>query len=186
LNGKFLVLTLTFVLMVTALAGTVSANIGQTKKEYVDYRFEAVLTAPVVSVEVNQPNIVIEGYRPSSGVLSCEVTINDNTYSYPDDFQYTENFRIEGNVITGKGTLEVKTLFTFNLPGHPQLTEYLYCQVAGIGTGNMVIEEGSFSLTGNKLLNQVEGGGTPASTQVAGVDNALHIGQIIGWPFGNQ
>jgi len=186
LNGKFLVLTLILVLMASAFAVTVSANIRQNKKEYVDYRFEAVLTSAVVSVVVDPPNIVIEGYRPASGVQSCEVTINGNTYSYPDDFEYTENFRIEGNVVTGKGVLEVKTVLTFNLPGHPQLTEWLYCQVAGIGTGSMVIEEGSFYVTGNKLFNQVEGCGIPASTQVAGVDYALHIGQIIGWPLGNE
>jgi hypothetical protein len=182
-NRKILVVVLAVVLMATPLVSTVAANRGQTKKEYVDYRFEAVLTNPVVTVVVTFPTIVIEGYRPPSGVQSCVVTINGEAYSYPEDFSYTENFRIEGNIITGKGVLEVKTVLTFNLPGNPTVTDWLSGQVTGFDTGSMVLD-GTFYLTGTKMFNKVEGGGIPLSTQASGVDYALHIGQMKGWPFG--
>ena len=179
-----LVLTLMAVSILSGLlVSTVAANRGQTKKEYVDYRFDAILTDAVVTVEVTPPHIVVEGYRPPSGIQSCVLTINGEVYSYPQDFSYTESFRIEGNIITQEGVLEVKTVFTFNMPGNPTVTEWLTGQVTGIGTGNMALE-GTFYLTGTKMFNKVEGGGTPFSTQVSGVDYALHIGLVKGCPFG--
>lgn len=186
MNRKILILAETLIvlsILSTLFVSTVAANRGQTKKNYVDYRFEAVLTDAVVSIEVTPPTIVIEGYRPPSGVQSCVVTINGESYSYPEDFDYNENFRIVGNIITKEGVLEVKTVLTFNLPGNPTITEWLSGQVTGIGTGNMALD-GSFYLTGTKMFNKVEGGGTPFSTQVEWVDYALHIGLIKGWPFG--
>ena len=187
MNRKILILAETMIVLTilstTLFVSIVGANRGQTKKNYVDYMFDAVLTNAVVSVEVTPPIIVIEGYRPPSGVQSCVVTINGEEYSYPEDFDYNENFRIEGNIITGEGVLEVKTVLTFNLPGNPTVTEWLSGLVSGIGTGNMALD-GAFYLTGTKMLNKVEGGGTTFSTQVDWVDYALHIGLIKGWPFG--
>jgi hypothetical protein len=186
MNRKILILTKTLIvlsILSTFFVSSVGANRGQTKKDYVEYRFDAILTDAVVNIEVTPPTIVIEGYRPPSGVQNCVVTINGDTYSYPEDFDYNESFRIIGNIITGEGVLEVKTVFTFNLPGNPTITEWLSGQVTGIGTGNMVLD-GSFYLTGNKMFNKVDGGGTTFSTQVDWVDYALHIGLINGWPFG--
>lgn len=184
MNQKILVVVLAVVLIATCLAGTVVANRGQTKKVYVDYKFDAILADPVVSIVVTPPTIVIEGYRSASGIQSCIVTINGETYSYPEDFSYAENFRIEGNVITKEGVLEVQTVLTFNLPGKPTITEWLIGKVTNIGTGNMVLD-GAFYLTGTKMFNKVEGGGITASTQINGVDYALHLGQMKGWPLGN-
>lgn len=179
LAETLIVLSIFSALMVSSVA----ANRGQTKKEYVDYEFNAVLSDPVVTVEGSPTNMIIEGYRPPSGVQSCVVTINGESYTYPEDFDYNENFRAEGNMITGEGTLEVITVLTFNLPGNPTLTEYMYGQVTGLGTGSMVLN-GQFFVTGTKMFMTVEGGGTPLSTQAGGVDYALHIGAIKGWPFG--
>lgn len=183
MNRKIIVTFLVVVLIATSFIAIVAASRGQNKKEYVDYRFEAVLTNAEVTVVATPPNIVIEGYRPASGVQSCVVTINGKAYSYPEDFSYAETFRIEGNMITKEGFLQVKTVLTFNLPGKPTVTEWLYGQVTGIGTGNMALQ-GTFYLTGTKMFNKIEGGGIPLSTQVSGVDYALHVGQIKGWPFG--
>lgn len=180
---------LSCILIATPLVSAVAANRGQTKQKYVDYKFEAVLTDAVVTVVVTPPSpttppkIVIEGYRPASGVQSCMVTINGETYYYPEDFSYSENFRIEGNPATGVGVIEVKTELTFNLPGCPTVTDWLSGQVTGIGTGSLNCDC-AFYLTGTKMFNKVAGGGIVESTTIAYVDYALHIGQIIGWPFG--
>ena len=107
MKQKIVVVVLAIILITTCLVGTVAANRGQTKKVYVDYKFDAVLTDPVVTVVATPPTIVIEGYRPTSGVQSCVVTINGQAYSYPEDFSYTENFRIEGNMVTKEGVIRV-------------------------------------------------------------------------------
>ena len=184
MHKKVLALVLVVALMATSLVGTVAANRGQTKKEYVDYVFDAVLANPVVTVLVDFPSIVIDGYRPPEGVVSCVVTINGEGYSYPEAFSYNENFHIEGNMITGDGFMEVTTVLTFNLPGHPKITESIISQVTGVGTGSLAFEDGTFQLTGTKMFNKVEGGGVLLSTQAGGIDYALHIGQMKGWPFG--
>lgn len=183
MNRKFIVVFLGFLLFTASLVSVVAANRGQTRKEYVDYQFDAVLSNPVVSVVATPPTIVIEGYRPASGVQSCTVTVDGETYSYPEDFSYSENFRLEGNVVTKEGVLEVETVLTFNLPGKPTITEWLFGKVTNMGTGNMVLD-GAFFLTGTKMFNKVEGGGITASTQISGVDYALHIGGMKGWPLG--
>lgn len=183
MNRKFIVVFTAFLLITASLVSVVAANRGQTMKEYVSYKFDAVLSNPVVTVVATPPTIVIEGYRPAAGVQSCTVTIDGETYSYPEDFSYSENFRLEGNVVTKEGILEVETVLTFNLPGKPTITEWLFGKVTNMGTGNMVLN-GAFYLSGTKMFYKVEGGGIPASTQVNGVDYALHIGEMKGWPLG--
>lgn len=178
----FTVFALTIILFAASIASTVAANRGQTKKEYVDYKFEAILVNPVTKIISPAPNLVVEGYRPASGIQSCVVTINDIKYSYPEDFDYAENFTVKMNLITGKGILEVVTSLTFKMPGKPTLTEYLTVNTTVTSAGTLA--EGTFYLIGTKTFNQVVGFGIePETYTTPGIDNALHIGQITGWPF---
>ena len=180
-KSLFAVLILTTILMATLMIGTASACRGQNKKEYVDYRFEAVLSDSAVNVDNTRfPLLVIDGVRLASGIQSCVVTINGEAYTYPEDFSYSETFHLETNAITGIGYLQVKTTLTFNLPGHPTLTEYLSGTMTRVGANTEL--DGTFYLTGTKMFHKVEGGGTEDSHGVEGVDYALHTGQMKGWP----
>jgi len=177
---------LTVTLLSTILVATfvlgATAYWGQTRDIYVDYKFQATLNNPVVTVTSNPPIMIIDGYRPPSGIVSCNVTINNKTYVYPKDFSYQETFHVEANQATGKSIMQVTTKLTFNLQGHPTLTEYLTQQVTKEGP-NTTIDDSVFYLTGARVFSNVEGGGFNMGYGFSGTDYALHIGLIKGWPF---
>jgi len=174
------------VLLCTVLAASLilgaTANWGREQKIYVDYKFQAVLDNPVVTTTVNPPFLIVDGYRPASGIQSCNVTINNKTYFYPDDFNYQENFHVEANQNTGKSIMQVTTTLTFKIPGRPTLTEYLTLQSTRTGP-NTSTDDSQFYLTGTKTFRNIEGGGFAESYGISGTDYALHIGLLKGWPF---
>ncbi|MCW3999883.1 MAG: hypothetical protein NWE93_06565 [Candidatus Bathyarchaeota archaeon] len=176
-----LAILLTTVLAASLVLG-VTANWGWTRNEYVGYKFQAVLNNPVVTVTANPPMMIVDGYRPASGIVSCNVTIDGKTYVYPKDFSYQETFHVEANQATGKGIMLVTTTLTFNLPGRPVITEYLTQQVTTVN-GQTTVDESVFYLTGARTCSNVEGGGFTMSTGASGTDYALHIGLIKGWPL---
>lgn len=153
-------------------------------QQYVEYRVEGVLVNPVIiNRTINPPLIIIDGYRPANGVQSLNVTINGVMYTYPDDFNYSETFRVETNQLTNKSVFVVTSTMTFNSPGNPTITEWMTMQATL--TGNVTTaDDGTFFLTGTGKFSQVSGGGFVVSTgdRTAGIDYARHIGLIKGWP----
>jgi hypothetical protein len=176
-----IVVLLSSVLAATLVLGA-AAYWGQPREVYVSYRFKATLVDPVVTTTINPPYVIVDGYRPPAGILSCNLTINNKTYVYPQDFSYQETFHVEANQVTGKSIMQVTTTFIFNMPGHPVLTEYLTQQATRVGLDSTV-DDSVFYLTGTKAFNKVDGGGFTESYGVNGVDYAIHIGLIKGWPF---
>ena len=180
----FAVVLLSTFLLATLFIGTVAANRGQTKKQYVDYMSQGVLTSAVATVDSsNSPNLVITGYRTASGIQSYIVTVNGEEYSYPEDIVgYAENFRLEVNAITGTGVIEVKTVLTFNLPGNPTVTEWISGQVTRTSATTTDFD-GVFYVTGTKMFTKLEGGGIMDAYMESGTDYATHTGLIKGWIF---
>jgi hypothetical protein len=190
MNRKVLVIAVALMavaMLVTPLVGTVAANRGQNKKEFKSYTMECIL---IHGVTTNEEFIdswyVADGTRAPDGVVEMVATIDGNKYSYPDDFSYTEYWHLELNMDTGTGALTVKAAMIFNLPGKPTVTEWI---VAAATTSEAGTEfHGVFQLTGTKMFNKVEGGGT--DDEIPGLyngENALFVndmGLITGWPFG--
>jgi hypothetical protein len=156
----------------------------QHTQQYVSYRFDAVLSNPVVNVTSGPPILMIQGYRPASGIQSANLTINGVMYTYPKDFNYSETFQVQSNVITNKSVFVVTTIFTFNMPGNPTITEWTTMQATN--TNNITTTDDSvFYLTGTGKFSDVGGGGFVVSTGnlTSSVDLARHIGLIKGWPM---
>jgi len=184
MNRKILfTVVLSTVLLAALLVGIVASN-RNTNTEYVPYKFEAVLSDPIVTITDNPPMRIIEGYRPASGVQSANVTINGVVYTYPNDFSYNETFRVEANTVTGKVVFIVTSVMTFNMPGNPTITEYMTAQGTRNATTTAVtIDDGIVILTGSGAFEHVSGNGFVVSTQQGNVDYARHIGLIKGWPL---
>lgn len=179
--GIMAVVVLAVTLFRASMIGTVTANRGQTMKQYVNYELNAVLSSPITTVVMNPPMLIVDGYRPASGIQSCVITINGEDYVYPDDFQYSENFHLEMNTVTHTGTITVKTVFTFNFPGNPTITEWV--SGTAVNTPTSTEFDGTFYLTGTKMFTPVDGGGIMDSYGMSGTDYATHTGLIKGWIF---
>lgn len=188
MNRKILltVLVLVVVLLATPFIGMAHANRGQNKKEWKSYDLEGILLEIADSTTTqNGPIVIIDGTRLPAGVVEMTATIDGITYSYPEDFDYSEHFHLELNVATTPptGTLTVETVLTFNLPGNPEIKEWIVA-----GTTPAMGFSGTFQLSGTKMFNKVEGEGPDVAVQKPyGSGMALyasHIGLIKGWPFG--
>ncbi len=179
----FSAVTIIIVLCASLFIGIAASNRLQNA-QYVSYRFDAVLSDPVAIVTVIPPIIHIEGYRPLSGVQSCNVTINGILYTFPDDFSYNETFTVEANQATNKSIYVVTTTLTFNLPGNPTITEWMTQQATQNGNVTTT-DDGTFFLTGTGMFSGVGGGGFVRSSgdTAARIDFAHHIGLIKGWPL---
>jgi hypothetical protein len=153
-------------------------------QQYVSYRFDAVLTNPVVNVTGAPPFLVINGYRPASGIISANVTINGVMYTYPKDFNYSETFHLESNMLTNKSVFVVTSTYTFNMAGNPTITEWMTMQVTTVNNVTTT-DDGVFYLTGTGKFSDVGGGGFTVSTSddTTHTDYARHIGLIKGWPM---
>jgi len=176
-NRKVLVLAVAL-MAVAMLAAPVMANRGQNMKEFKSYTLEGTLINSVIEYqELNFPIWSGYGTRAPDGVVECVITIDGVEYTYPEDFSYSEYWEMELNVVTGEGLLTVESVYTFNLPGKPAITEWIVTEIVG-GEYN-----GMFQLTGTKMFNKVEGSGT--ETGIPGEGLAVtHVGLIKGWPFG--
>jgi hypothetical protein len=183
-NGKILfTVILSAVLCLSLFIGIVASNKLQNPI-YVSYRFDAVLSNPVVTTTVTPPIVHMQGYRPQSGVQSCNVTINGIQYTYPKDFSYNETFTVDANQATNKSIFVVITTLTFNIQGNPTITEWMTSQVTR--NGNITTtDDGTFFLTGTGIFSNIGGGGFVESTgdTGAGTDYAHHIGLIKDWPL---
>ena len=182
MNKKILVMAVALMavaMLATPMVGTVAANRGQNKKEFKSYTLEGILTNPIIiNEEFDPPMWVADGTRAPDGVVECVITIDGIEYSYPEDFSYTEAWHLELNVVTGIGILTAECGYTFNLPGKPTVTEWIFTNLSG---GEY---SGMFQLTGTKMFNKVEGGGTETGLQVEDALFVNHMGLIKGWPFG--
>jgi hypothetical protein len=184
-NRKILltVFTLAVIMVATPYFGTVSANRGQNMKEFKSYDVEGILLEITDSQQtMNGPILIIDGTRLPAGVVEMTATIDGVEYSYPEDFGYAETFHLEINTLDGTGILTVETVLTFNLPGNPEIKEWI---VANLVEGGFT---GTFQLSGTKMFSKVEGGGPDiANTGPYNGGEALfpiHVGLIKGWPFG--
>ncbi len=185
MNRKILLIGLVFavVLLATPYFGTVSANRGQNMKEWKSYDVEGILLEINDSEQTMKgPILIIDGTRLPAGVVEMTATIDGIEYSYPEDFEYAETFHLEINTLDGTSILTVETVMTFDLPGHPELKEWI---VANLVAGGF---SGTFELSGTKMFNKVEGTGPDvANTGPYNGGTALfpvHVGLIKGWPFG--
>jgi hypothetical protein len=129
----------------------------------------------------------VEGYRPSTSVIECIITINGVAYSYPDDFTYEEILHMEINAVAGEANLTAITTYTFfNLPCKPTLSEHIVAKGTGIGTPEPSYD-GKFALSGTKMFCRVAGGGSDVSHYEGEEPNRVMIvsrtGLIKGWPF---
>jgi hypothetical protein len=137
------------------------------KPEYVGYDLKVVFGQPT-GVDVDNsgaPELII--LEHVVGAIEANVTIDDNVYSYPDDFDIIVTHHVEFNAITGKGLCRNEGIITFKLHGCPTLTYWGVARlkdfrVAPDGTFISPEDfraEGDFKLTGNKRLSNVDGFG---------------------------
>ena len=193
MNRKVLitiVALLVTVMVATSLLETVEAcGRGWHKKRLFTYKLEARLGSPANTNVDNSgaPTLIIaEGYRPSTSVYECTVTINGKTYSYPEDFNYEEQYHMEMHPLIKEADLTVETTLTFNLPGHPTLKESLTSKLTNMGTPEATYD-GTFILTGTKMFCKVTGGGSEEGYYEGEAPNRIliihHTGLIKGLPF---
>lgn len=177
-------------MVATSMLGTAEAcgwgrNWGWHRQRFYTYKADGIVGKPVITStdESNAPFVIIvEGYRPASSVVECIITINGVEYSYPEDFDYEEVFRVEVNGLTGDSNLTATTTYTFiHLPGKPSISEHITAIQSG-GT-----YDGSFTLSGTKMFHKVKGGGSDmAHPEGEEPDQVLVIsrnGWVKGWPF---
>lgn len=175
-------LALSIALLASLFVGIATSY--QHTQQYVSYRFDAILTNPVANVTGAPPFLVINGYRTAAGIISANVTIDGVLYTYPKDFNYSETFHVESNMITNKSYYVVTSVFTFNMPGNPSITEWMTMQATNVNNVTTT-DNGVFYLTGTGKFCEVSGGGFIASAGNATIrtDYARHIGLIKGWPM---
>jgi len=137
LNRKVLIAMVALLLtamMATPLLGSAEAcrwgrRWGWNKNRFYTYKADVIAGAPVITNvdDSGAPfQIILEDYRPATNIVECIITINGVEYSYPDDLDYEEVFRMEADGITGDSNLTATTTYTFiNLPGKPSISEHV-------------------------------------------------------------
>ncbi len=165
------------------------------KSEYVDYDLKVVY-GPVTVTYVDAsgaPKLVIVEHIIEDA-SECTITIDDEVYSYPDDFDITAIHHIELNALTGNGLVRTVGTFTFKLPGHPTLMFLGVARITGFlqtPDGTLINPEdfrgqGDFELTGTKRFSRVEGfglGDTIFNPPEYTNQYVHQIGYIKGWPL---
>ncbi len=159
--------------------------------QYVDYTFRLVENPNATNARVitsmdtsNYPMVVIKGYYTNASIVTANVTINDVTYTYPNDFDYNFSFHLELNNVTGFGLMMVQeTLYFYNLPGNPTLNgraeEKATNYMAPFTDFEFI---GNFQVTGTGMFRGVEGYGTAAFGASTGFV-VYHFAQVSGWPI---
>lgn len=171
------------VLMASSMVAVSQAWGPNPKLEYVSYDLQQV-PGPGETTYVdasNAPELII--MEATETAIEVVITIDDEVYTYPDDFDYEGKTHIEFNAITGEGLARVEKLFIFNLPGKPVLKSWLVLRITGLimnpATGQIdpenVHSEGEFRLAGTRRFATVEGFGL--------VEDIHHFGFIKGWPL---
>jgi hypothetical protein len=194
-NSLILTVSLLTLLAASSIIATSQAWWSMKRKpEYVGYSFELInYEGPLTYVDTSgAPNVVFEGV--SGEILKCTVTIDDKVYTYPEDFNYSHSYHLEFNVFTGEGFLRSESILTFNLPGHPTISNWIVSQASGLriypnGTyvaPEEVKYEGRFEVTGTKQFSRVEGFGLDESYLIPPEytkNYANSLGYIKGWPL---
>jgi len=194
-NSLILTVSLLTLLAASSIIATSQAWWPMKRKpEYVGYSFELInYEGPLTYVDTSgAPNVVFEGV--SGEILKCTVTIDDKVYTYPEDFNYSHSYHLEFNVFTGEGFLRSESILTFNLPGHPTISNWIVSQASGLriypnGTyvaPEEVKYEGRFEVTGTKQFSRVEGFGLDESYLIPPEytkNYANSLGYIKGWPL---
>jgi hypothetical protein len=195
---NILLLTITLgVLLSTSSIIAVSQAWGPKKpsREYVGYDFKVVY-GPVTVTYVDAsgaPNLIIVEHFVDSAV-EATLTIDDKTYSYPDDFDIAVTHHVEFNALTGEGLVRTVGTFTFKMFGQPTLTFWGVARMTGFWQapdGTLMNPEdfrgqGQFELTGTKRFIKVEGfgfGDTMFNPPEYTNQYVHQIGFIKGWPL---
>ena len=185
------------VLLSTSSIIAVSQAWGPKKpsKEYVGYDFKVVY-GPVTVTYVDAsgaPQLIIVEHVVDSAV-EATLTIDDKTYSYPNDFAIAVTHHVEFNALTGEGVVRTAGTFTFKVPGYPTLTFWGVARMTGFwqGPDGTLINpedfrgQGQFELTGTKCFNKVDGfglGDTMFNPPEYTNQYVHQIGFIKGWPL---
>lgn len=162
----FLVVALVAVMSTSVI--TVSQAWAGKKQEYVSYDLKVIYDAPTETTvdATGAPQLIIIEHLIENA-LECTITIGEQEYSYPEDFQISVSHHIELNALTGTGIVQTVGTFTFNRNSHPALTFWGVARITDFWMtpdGQVINPEnfqgqGEFTLTGTKKLSNVEGFG---------------------------
>jgi hypothetical protein len=195
MNKKIMILaTLAIVAVLTSSLIVTSLGWRNSKQEYVGYKLEALTGEPTITNINTQgaPNIIIE--TVIDNIFEFTVTIGDEVYTYPGDFDVISTQYTEFNAITGNGFTRVEGKLVFNLPSNPTLNYNVVNQISGYKMGldgTLLTPEarqanGDLLLSGTQKFNSVEGFGlseahfaAPQYTQM----QHIQFGLIKGWPL---
>ena len=170
------ILTVASILLaLLATLSLIALSQAQPKSEFVTYDLKQI-PAPGETISTDTSNYPIVKSESTDTMVEGTITIGDNMYTYPDDFEYESRIYSEINVETGEGTARLEKTFTFNLPGNPKLKSWLVITMTGLiqpVNPENIHTQGEFKLTGTKQFSLVEGFGLE--------NNGHHFGFIKGW-----
>ena len=164
-------------------------------KEYMGYDFKVVYgSVTITSVDASgAPELIIIEHAVESAI-EATITIGNEVYSHPNDFDISATHRIEFNALTGEGLVRTAGEFSFSVPSKPTLAFWGIARITGLWqtpAGVLINPEdfrgqGQFELTGTKLFNKVEGFGLGETIFYPPeyTNQYLHqTGFIKGWPL---
>ncbi len=165
--------------------------LGNSQDQFVDYIFRLTInpnaTGARVITSINNssyPFVIIDGYYTNASITTANVTINNMTFVYPDDFDYNYTFHMELNNATGFGIMLVQETLSFrNLLGNPALIG-LSEEKATNYTAPFTSFEfmGNFQLVGSGIFGGVKGFGTATFGASTGF-TVYHFAKLSNWPI---
>lgn len=168
MNKKIIMFTTIAILSILCASMIAMSQAGhKPKSEFVGYDYRAVMGpntiisvdssgAPIIKMEMVQENII-----------EITLTIDNQVYTYPDDFDLIASSYAEINAVTGEGFARTEGTLVFNIAGSPTLSYWVVSSLSGynfspqgtiLNPENIKIE-GELKLTGTKKLNTVDGFG---------------------------
>jgi hypothetical protein len=180
-------LLISIVVLATVLMASSMIAVSQAwwkpKPEYVGYDLRQVIGGGEITYvdATGAPELII--MEATDTMSEGTLTIDDQAYTYPNDFDYNGIAHIELNAITGEADVRLKKTFTFKMHGKPTLeswavlhtTGYIPDPVTGVVDPENLHSEGVFKLTGTGRFALVDGFGLEKDTH--------HFGFIKGWPL---
>jgi hypothetical protein len=177
------IVVLTTVLMASSMIAVSQAWWPFHNPEYVGYDLRQVMGGGeiIYTDPSGAPKLII--IEATDTMSEGTLTIGDQVYTYPDDFDYNGIAHIELNAITGEADVRLEKTFTFKMHGKPTLkswvvlrtTGYIPDPVTGVVDPENLHSEGVFKLTGTGRFALVEGFGLEKDTH--------HFGFVKGWPL---
>ena len=196
MNKKILMLITIATLSILVSSMIVVSQAGWTpKSEYVSYDYEVKMGPfTIISVDASElPIIKIESVHDN--IIELTITIDDQVYTYPDDFDLIATGYAEFNAVTGEGFSRTEGTIIFKMPGSPTLRHTVVSRLSGYETaeGGIPVNpenrkiEGEFRLSGTKRFTMVDGFGLTEGHSFPPPDftgTQIHqFGFIKGWPF---